>query len=72
MRYVATLAIAGMIVLHQDWWNWREARPFVMGLPVGLWYHALYTLAASGLMALLVRYCWPEDHPEHGAEDHQD
>ena len=42
-----------------------------MGLPVGLWYHALYTLAASGLMAVLVRYCWPAD-PEDRAKDNQD
>lgn len=51
-----------MIVLHQDWWNWRVARPIVFGLPAGLWYHALYTLAAAGLMAILVRYFWPEDN----------
>ena len=64
MRYVATLAIAGMIVLHQDLWNWGAARPFLFGLPVGLWYHAFYTLAAAGLMALLVRYFWSEDTQE--------
>jgi hypothetical protein len=61
MRLFAAAAIVALIALHQDWWNWRVARPFALGLPVGLWYHALYTLAASGLMALLVRYCWPKD-----------
>jgi hypothetical protein len=61
VRYFAAFAVVGMIVLHQDWWNWRAARPFVLGLPVGLWYHALYTLAAAGLMALLVRLFWPKD-----------
>ena len=61
MRLLAAFAVGGMIVLHQDWWNWRVARPFVLGLPVGLWYHAAYTLCAAGLMAVLVRYFWPED-----------
>jgi hypothetical protein len=36
------------------------ARPLAFGfLPVGLWYHALYTIAAALLMAALVRWCWP-------------
>ena len=34
--------------------------PLAFGfLPVGLWYHALYTLAAALLMAALVRWYWP-------------
>lgn len=48
--------------LHQDVWNFRYARPLAFGfLPVGLWYHALYTLAVAAFMALLVRLAWPED-----------
>jgi hypothetical protein len=61
VRFTTTAAIVLLIVLHQDWWNWREARPFLLGLPVGLWYHAAYTLAAAVLMAALVRYFWPHD-----------
>lgn len=49
-------------LLHQDWWHWHSARPLAFGfLPVGLWYHALYTLAAALLMTALVRWCWPAD-----------
>jgi hypothetical protein len=48
--------------LHQDIWLWRDARPFVFGfLPIGLFYHACYSLGASLLMWLLVRYAWPSD-----------
>jgi hypothetical protein len=48
--------------LHQDIWLWRDARPFVFGfLPIGLFYHACYSLGASVLMWLLVRYAWPSD-----------
>jgi hypothetical protein len=47
--------------LHQDLWFWRDARPLVFGiLPVGLAYHAAYTLAVSLVMAVLVRRAWPE------------
>jgi len=45
---------------HQDFWFWRTARPLVFGfLPIGLFYHACYSLAAAGLIGLLVRFAWP-------------
>jgi hypothetical protein len=47
-------------VLHQDFWFWRSARPLVFGfLPIGLAYHAAYTLGISLLMLYLVRRHWP-------------
>jgi hypothetical protein len=47
-------------VLHQDFWFWRSARPLVFGfLPVGLAYHAFYTVGVSLLMLYLVRRHWP-------------
>lgn len=55
------IAIAALYLLHQDTWFWREARPLVFGfLPIGLAYHALYTLLAALLMAALVRWAWPK------------
>ena len=52
--------VAALYALHQDFWNWREARPLVFGfLPIGLAYHAAYTLAVSALMWVLVRRHWP-------------
>jgi hypothetical protein len=57
-------------VLHQDYWLWND-RTFVLGfLPVGLAYHAGYSILAAIMMAVLVRYAWPaqlEDvEPEEG------
>jgi len=50
-----------LYALHQDLWFWRSARPLVFGfIPVGLAYHAVFCLATAVLMALLVRYAWPE------------
>jgi hypothetical protein len=52
--------VALLYVLHQDLWFWRTARPFVFGfLPVGLFYHAAFTLSCSVVLALLVKYAWP-------------
>ncbi|MBI3207616.1 MAG: hypothetical protein HYZ37_01790 [Candidatus Solibacter usitatus] len=57
-----TALVAVYWLLHQDVWNWRSAGPFAFGfLPVGLWYHALYTLGIPALMWLLVSYAWPHD-----------
>jgi hypothetical protein len=56
------LAVLILVVylLHQDVWFWDDARPLVFGvLPVGLAYHALYSIVVAGLMWLLVRWAWP-------------
>ena len=56
-----TLLIAGVYILHQDFWNWNKAEPLVLGfLPIGLAYHAAYSILASITMALLVKYAWPK------------
>ena len=61
--------MAALYALHQDFWFWREARPLVFGfMPIGLFYHAAYTLAISVLMWLLVRRHWPA-HLEHASKE---
>jgi len=53
-------AVAALYVLHQDVWFWNAARPLVFGfLPVGLFYHAAYSVVVAGLMWALVRFAWP-------------
>jgi len=56
-----TLLILAVYVLHQDFWNWNKAEPLVFGfLPVGLAYHAGYSVLAAILMAVLVKVAWPK------------
>jgi len=60
MNALAAALVAVFYVLHQDTWFWREARPFIFGfLPVGLFYHAAYTVGCTLLLWLLVRTTWP-------------
>jgi hypothetical protein len=60
LRIILVLLVLGFYALHQDIWFWRTARPVVFGvLPVGLFYHAVYTAAISLLMWVLVRLAWP-------------
>jgi hypothetical protein len=54
------LAVVVMYLLHQDTWLWETAEPLVFGfLPVGLFYHVVYSVAVAALMWLFVRYAWP-------------
>jgi hypothetical protein len=55
-----TLLVVAVYVLHQDYWNWRKAEPLIFGfLPIGLAYHAGYSILASVTMAILVKFAWP-------------
>ena len=65
----AAVLLAMLYVLHQDFWFWRAARPLVFGfLPIGLFYHAAFTVACSIVMWIMVKQAWPahleEDTPE--------
>lgn len=66
---LSALVIAAIYALHQDFWFWRAARPLVLGfLPIGLFYHAAYTLGLSVLFAWLVRRHWPSTLDAAGRE----
>ena len=55
-----TLLIIAVYLLHQDFWNWKKAEPLIFGfLPVGLAYHAGYSILAAAMMAILVKFAWP-------------
>lgn len=59
--FVLTLLILVVYILHQDFWNWNKAEPLVFGfLPIGLAYHAGYSILAAILMAVLVKVAWPK------------
>jgi len=69
--FLLTLMVCAVYVLHQDSWNWKKAEPLVLGfLPPGLAYHAGYSILASIMMAILVKFAWPS-HLEHEEEEGQ-
>ena len=60
--WVLAVAVAALYLLHQDIWFWDVAQPLVFGfLPVGLFYHAVYSVAIALFMILLVRVAWPAE-----------
>ena len=55
------LLLIVLAVLHQDFWLW-DAPALVLGfLPVGLAYHAVYSLAVAAVWYVAVKYAWPSD-----------
>ncbi|HXG65865.1 MAG TPA: DUF3311 domain-containing protein [Blastocatellia bacterium] len=63
------IAVLALYILHQDFWNWRTAHPLAFGfIPIGLFYHACFTVAVSFVMWLLVRYAWPAHLEEEVTE----
>jgi hypothetical protein len=69
-RWLLVLAVAVLYVLHQDIWFWRTARPLVFGfMPVGLAYQAAFSVAAAGVLWLLVRVAWPQHLEDAHEED---
>lgn len=56
-----TLLTLAVYALHQDFWNWDKAEPLLFGfVPIGLAYHAAYSLAAAALMWIFVKFAWPK------------
>lgn len=70
-KILLALAVIVLYVLHQDFWFWHTA--YVYGripfgfIPIGLFYQACFSVAASLLMWLLVKFAWPS-HLERGIE----
>jgi hypothetical protein len=71
-RLTAALVLVVLYALHQDFWFWTSPRPLVFGfLPIGLFYHAAYTVAVSVVLLWLMPTLWPSQL-EQRAEGHHD
>src|ERR1041384_1732542 len=69
-RALLVIMFGTLYVLHQDFWFWRTANPLAFGfIPVGLLYHACYTLATAFALWLLVKYAWPSELEEGGGDE---
>ena len=64
------VAVAALYILHQDIWFWRSSYLVFGFIPIGLFYHGVFSIAAALLMWLLVTYAWPS-HLEREVEQTQ-
>lgn len=62
------LIIAGLVllllILHQDNWFWEDNSLVFGFIPIGLFWHACISLAASATWLLATKIAWPVDRRE--------
>ena len=58
---VFLLIFVVLAVLHQDAWNWSSSNLVFGFMPVGLAYHALYSITAALFWGTVIKFAWPED-----------
>jgi len=61
MRFLLIGLVILLAILHQDFWWWDDTSLVFGFLPIGLAYHALYSVMAAGVWFLFVRFNWPEE-----------
>jgi len=64
MFFVVWALVALLIVLHQDFWFWRDGTLVFGFIPVGLFYHACLSIAASLTWLLATLFAWPAEIEE--------
>jgi hypothetical protein len=50
-----------MLILHQDIWFWDDTNLVFGFIPVGLAYHACFSMAVAILAVLAIKFAWPND-----------
>ena len=62
---VTTLGgVALLAVLHYDFWYWDDTSLLFGFMPIGLAYHAVFSLACVGVWFLAVTLAWPRELEE--------
>jgi len=56
---IAIIAFIALFILHHDFWNWDNTALVLGFMPVGLAYHAAYSIAAALFWFLTTKYAWP-------------
>lgn len=62
------ILILGLVVLHQDYWQWNNATLVFGFLPYQLAYHAGLSLMAALVWLWAVQFCWPRRLADGDAE----
>ena len=49
-----------LLLLHQDFWFWNSKYLVFGFIPIGLAYHAAFSIACAVVWGLIMRFAWPE------------
>ena len=63
-RRIIVLIAVLLAVLHQDFWNWDKDTLILGFMPIGLAYHAFYSVAAATLWFFAIKFAWPTELEE--------
>ena len=55
-KYVILILAILLGFLHQDFWNWDSDRNVFGFMPIGLFYHACYSLVAATLWFFAIKF----------------
>jgi hypothetical protein len=61
MKPLIYLLFIVMLVLHQDTWSWDDQSLVLRFLPIGLAYHAGFSICCAILGGMAIKYIWPRD-----------
>ena len=61
MRRVVWGLVILLGLLHWDFWYWDDRTLLFGFMPIGLAYHAAFSLACAVVWFLAVRYAWPTE-----------
>ncbi|MEM9187438.1 MAG: DUF3311 domain-containing protein [Planctomycetota bacterium] len=59
MQKIVWALVVLLLILHQDLWFWEDDTLVFGFMPIGLFYHACISVAASVTWFLATRHCWP-------------
>lgn len=57
-KWLLYSALFVLYLLHNDLWLWNNAN-LIFGIPIGLFYHVGFCVAASLLFYAIVKNLWP-------------
>ncbi|HYF48237.1 MAG TPA: DUF3311 domain-containing protein [Planctomycetota bacterium] len=60
-KVLLILMVVCVYALHQDFWLWRDNTRVFGILPIGLAYHAGFSILAAIMMFVLVKFAWPSE-----------
>ena len=64
MKKVVYGLVVLLAIIHQDFWWWNN-KTLVFGfMPLGFFYHALFSCMAAGVWAMAIKWAWPSEIEE--------
>ncbi len=61
-----------MLIIHQDFWAWGNESLIFGFMPVGLFYHTIFSIFCALLGWAAVRYAWPHELEEKAEKPAQE